>query len=183
VLITLSGVQERTLVSIVSYYRRFEPISRAMIKECTKPTAIESQFTKSFSDLRASFRHQVEKEKREKREGKKEKGENEGEGKGREREREEEKREEKESGQYGKQQMRQLSDLLAYVSDLCETFQQQFPERERVCEFVCFRFSLCASSCFMHVLMFVTCIMRELANFIVLPIGSRCTHACLLVHS
>ena len=32
----LVGLRERTLVSIISYYRGFEPISRAIVKECTK---------------------------------------------------------------------------------------------------------------------------------------------------
>ena len=36
-LMTLSGLRERTWVSIVSYYRGFEPISRVIIKESTKP--------------------------------------------------------------------------------------------------------------------------------------------------
>jgi hypothetical protein len=72
----LSGLPARTLVSIVSYYRRFEPISRVIIKECTNPTAIERQLTKQYdkqchimrqlsnlhasvSDLRACVQQQV----------------------------------------------------------------------------------------------------------------------------
>jgi hypothetical protein len=75
-LMTLSGLLERTWVSIVSYYRGFEPISRVIIKECTKPTAIERQLTKQYdkqchimrqlsdlhasvSDLRACVQQQV----------------------------------------------------------------------------------------------------------------------------
>jgi hypothetical protein len=75
-LMTLSGLLERTWVSIVSYYRGFEPISRVIIKESTKPTAIERQLTKQYdkqchimrqlsdlhasvSDLRACVQQQV----------------------------------------------------------------------------------------------------------------------------